>query len=150
MDNIKNIENTMELKVVALPQNGPFVRNTVTAFALQLNPSLSEISDLKTAVEEAFVNIAIHAYPNSIGYATIKAKIINHSIEVIVSDEGIGIEDLEQAQAPFYTSKPDGERSGMGFTIMQTFMSDFEVKNADNGKGLIVRMLKEFESSNTL
>ena len=144
------MKNTIELKVPALSENEQFVRNAIASFALSLNTSLNEMTDLKTAVSEAFTNIVIHAYPGSEGYATIKATIEGNKIEVTIADEGVGIKDLEQAQKPFYTTKSEEERSGMGFTIMQTFTNEFEVKNKENGKGLIVRMLKEFNNGRTI
>ena len=137
------MRNSMEIKFKAIPENEAFARNVVASFVLPLNPSLNEIDDLKTAVSEAVTNVVVHAYPNSTGYVTIKVVTQDSKVAISISDNGIGIQDIEKAITPFYTSKPNEERSGMGFTIMESFMDKIEVTN--NKNGVTVKMLKQIE-----
>ena len=127
--------NEMCLKFLARSENEVFARNAVAAFALPLNPSLSELSDVKTAVSEAVTNCIVHGYRGGEGWITVSCKTDDSSLHIEISDDGRGIEDV--------TTLPDEERSGMGFTIMQTFMSDFSVRSAA-GKGTKVTMRKDF------
>ena len=120
-----------------------FARNVVAAFALPLNPTLSELSDVKTAVSEAVTNCIVHGYRNAEGWITVRCVIEGEKLHIEISDGGTGIEDLEKALTPFYTTLPEEERSGMGFTIMQTFMTDFSVRS-ERGKGTTVTMCKDF------
>ena len=130
--------NYMKLEVAALGQNESFARSAVAAFALCLNPSLAELSDIKTAVSEAVTNCIVHAY----GGESAENKIViecraeetekENILHITVTDGGCGIEDVEKAVQPFYTTLANDERSGMGFTIMQTFMDGFSL---DSGKG---------------
>lgn len=133
--------NSMEIKFKAIPENEAFARNVVASFILPLNPSLNELGDIKTAVSEAVTNVVVHAYPEKPGDIIMKITTKNNIVEISVSDKGVGIQDLERALTPFYTSKPNEERSGMGFTVMESFMDKLEVKN--NKEGLVVNMLKE-------
>ena len=119
--------NEMQLKFMARSENEEFARNVVAAFSLSLNPSLAELSDIKTAVSEAVTNSIVHGYRGEEGWITLVCRIEGSSLHIEISDSGRGICDLEQALTPFYTSLPSEERSGMGFTIMQTFMSSFSV-----------------------
>ncbi len=135
--------NKMQLKILSRSENENFARNTVAAFALTLNPTLSELSDVKTAVSEAVTNCIVHAYPDKEGWITLDCETDETTLHITVSDSGKGIEDLEQALTPFYTSLPGEERSGMGFTIMQTFMTAFSVRSTPN-KGTTVKMSKTF------
>ena len=135
------MKNSVEVKFKAIPQNEAFARNVVASFILPLNPSIDELEDIKTAVNEAITNVIVHAYPNKHGYITMKITTINNIIQINISDNGIGISDVEKALTPFYTSKPTEERSGMGFTVMQSFMDSLEVKN--NKEGLTVCMSKQ-------
>ena len=135
--------NKIELKFSACIENEPFVRTTLAAFILPLNPSLSELEDIKTAVNEAITNVIVHAYPNKTGYVNMKITTTDNNIEINISDSGVGIQDIERALTPFYTSKPKEERSGMGFTVMESFMDKLEVKN--NKDGLTVSMFKTIE-----
>ncbi len=136
--------NQMQLKFLARSENENFARNVVAAFALPLNPTLSELSDVKTAISEAVTNCIVHAYPaDESGWITLECVTEGDTLHITVSDSGKGIADLEQALAPFYTSLPDEERSGMGFTIMQTFMSGFSVES-EQGVGTTVKMSKKF------
>ncbi len=141
------MENYMKLEIAAVGENEGFARSAVAAFALCLNPSLSELSDIKTAVSEAVTNCVVHAYPQDyIGKICIECHVEQEAGEKIlhieITDFGCGIEDVERAKTPFYTSLPDDERSGMGFTIMQTFMDDFRLFS-EKGKGTSVRMVKK-------
>ncbi|AIS52408.1 anti-sigma F factor [Thermoanaerobacter kivui] len=133
--------NMMELKFLSKSQNESFARTVVAAFAAQLDPTIEEIADIKTAVSEAVTNCIIHGYENKIGIITLKAFISDHKIIIEVIDEGKGIEDVEKAMQPLFTSKLEEERAGMGFTVMQTFMDELEVESTP-GKGTIVRMTK--------
>ena len=135
--------NEMCLKFLSRSENEIFARNVVAAYALPLGPTLAELSDVKTAVSEAVTNCIVHGYRDSEGWITLVCKTEGACLHIEISDSGKGIDDLEKALMPFYTTLPDEERSGMGFTIMQTFMSDFSVESAA-GKGTTVRMSKEF------
>lgn len=135
------MKNSMEIKFKAIAENEAFARNVVASFILPLNPSLNELEDIKTAVNEAITNVIVHAYPEKSGYVTMKITTYDNKIEINISDNGVGIQDIERALTPFFTSKPDEERSGMGFTVMESFMDKLEVKN--NKGGVTVCMMKE-------
>ena len=137
--------NYLKLQFYSLPINQAFARDAVAAFCLELNPSLSALSDVKTAVSEAVTNCTVHAYRGATGIVTVECIIEDKSLHIKVSDEGKGIEDVAQAVQPFYTSLPSDERSGMGFTIMQTFMDEFKV-DSEKGKGTVVYMTKSFKA----
>lgn len=140
--------NYMKLEFLSKSQNESFARVVVAAFAAQLDPTIEEISDIKTAVSEAVTNAIIHGYENRLGTIVLEATIEDRKIVVTIKDMGKGIEDLKMAMEPFYTSKPELERSGMGFTVMETFMDELEVKS-ELGKGTVVKMVKEFNSLTT-
>jgi len=135
----------MKLEFLSRSNNESFSRVVVAAFAAQLDPTLEEISDIKTAVSEAVTNSIIHGYEYKEGLITIEATIDKDLIEIIIKDEGKGIDNIEQAMEPFFTSKPDLERSGMGFTVMETFMDSLQVES-NEGKGTIVKMTKKIEN----
>lgn len=135
--------NEMQLKFLSRSENEIFARNAVAAFALPLNPSLSEISDIKTAVSEAVTNAIVHGYRGGEGWIILNCKTDGNSLHIEISDSGRGIEDVAKAQQPFFTTLAGEERSGMGFTIMQTFMDDFAVRSAA-GAGTTVTMRKDF------
>lgn len=135
--------NRMQLRFLSRSENEVFARNVVAAFALPLNPTLSELSDVKTAVSEAVTNCIVHAYPEEENWITISCETSGDKLHIIVSDSGKGIEDIARALTPFYTTCPGEERSGMGFTIMQTFMTTFSVVS-EAGRGTTVRMSKQF------
>ena len=139
------MKNTVELKFKAIAANIPFARNALASFILPLNPSVDELQDMKTAVNEAITNVIVHAYPETTGHVTMKITTKENVVSNSVIDNGVGIQDIERALTPFYTSKPDEERSGMGFTVMEGFMDKIEVKN--NKDGLIVNMIKEIAST---
>ena len=138
-------KNYLKLQFYSLPRNQAFARDAVAAFCLELNPSLSDLSDVKTAVSEAVTNCTVHAYKGNLGLVTIECEIEENSLHIKVSDTGNGIADINQAIQPFYTSAPSDERSGMGFTIMQTFMDEFKV-NSVRGEGTVVYMSKSFKA----
>lgn len=135
------MKNSMEIKFKAIAENEAFARNVVASFILPLNPSLNELEDIKTAVNEAVTNVIVHAYPNKSGYVTMKITTDETKISITISDNGVGIEDIERALVPFYTSKPNEERSGMGFTVMESFMDELKVQS--NKEGVVVSMTKE-------
>ena len=137
--------NSCEIKFKAIAENEAFARNVVASFVLPLNPSVNELEDLKTAVSEAVTNVVVHAYPNEIGNVYLKIAIKNRDVQITIKDDGVGIQDIDRAMTPFYTSKPDEERSGMGFTVMESFMDSLNVKN--NKNGLIVSMTKTIENN---
>ena len=138
----------MKLEIAALSENESFARSAVAAFALYLNPSISELEDIKTAVSEAVTNSVVHAYAG--GGAQNKISIECRAektqeggvLHITVSDGGCGIEDVEKAVLPFYTTLENDERSGMGFTIMQTFMDGFALES-EKGRGTKVRMFRK-------
>ncbi|MBO5955081.1 MAG: anti-sigma F factor [Clostridia bacterium] len=135
------MKNSMEIKFKAVAENEAFARNVVASFILPLNPSVNELEDIKTAVNEAVTNVIVHAYPEKNGYVTMKITTDDNKIQIKISDNGVGIEDIERALVPFYTSKPNEERSGMGFTVMESFMDELQVKS--NKEGVTVVMSKE-------
>ncbi|GAB1156845.1 MULTISPECIES: anti-sigma F factor [Paenibacillus] len=142
--------NFMNLQFAAKSENESFARVTVAAFISQLDPTMDELSDLKTVVSEAVTNSIIHGYNNNPeGVVSIQAQIREDMITIIVEDRGEGIEDLELAKQPLYTSKPELERSGMGFTIMENFMDEFEV-SSEPGRGTSIKMKKRIESKKAM
>lgn len=126
----------------SLPVNESFARSAVGVYALRLNPTLSEISDIKTAVSEAVTNSIVHGYPKSVGEIVVEGYTDNDILHINVFDEGVGIENVDEALEPFYTTKSEEERSGMGFTIMKSFMDDIRVES-EKGSGTKVYMLKK-------
>ena len=134
-------DNEMKLEFVSKSNNESFARITVAAFAAQLDPTIEEISDIKTAVSEAVTNCIIHGYEDREGIIKIECKLTKNEITIEISDNGKGIENIEMAKEPLYTSKPDLERSGMGFTIMESFMEDVKVESIV-GLGTKVTMKK--------
>lgn len=137
--------NFMEVTFKALSINEGFARVCVASFCVQLNPSVDEITDIKTAVSEAVTNCVVHAYPTSMkGDVMLRCELENDVVTVVVSDKGVGIKDIDKAREPFYTSKPSAERSGMGFTVMESFMDEVEVSS--NSFGTTVRMAKKISS----
>ena len=138
-------KNYLKLQFYSLPINQAFARDAVAAFCLELNPTLSALSDVKTAVSEAVTNCTVHAYRGNLGLVTVECEIEDNKLHIKVSDTGKGIPDIQKAVQPFYTTLPSDERSGMGFTIMQTFMDEFKV-NSIQGEGTVVYMSKSFEA----
>jgi stage II sporulation protein AB (anti-sigma F factor) len=137
-------DNKMSIEFVSKSQNEGFARVAVAAFVAQLDPTIDEINDVKTAVSEAVTNSIIHGYENrEDGLVRIEAEINENEVTIVIIDEGIGIEDIEQAMEPLYTSRPDIERSGMGFTVMETFMDDLKVES-EKGTGTKIVIKKKF------
>ena len=140
-----NVINEMKICFDSKSCNEAFARSAVSGFILQLDPTIAELSDIKTAVSEAVTNCIIHGYEEKEGIIKIECKLFVNSIEIIISDEGKGIEDIDKAKEPLYTSKPDLERSGMGFTIMESFMDEMKVESI-LGIGTKVTMKKMLEA----
>jgi len=134
-------ENEMKLEFVSKSNNEAFARITVAAFASQLDPTIEELADIKTVVSEAVTNCIIHGYEDKEGIVKIQCKLFGNSIIIEISDSGKGIENVELAKEPLFTSKPGFERSGMGFTIMESFMDDVKVESVV-GLGTKITMKK--------
>ena len=134
-------KNEMKLEFLSKSNNESFARITVAAFAAQLDPSIEELADIKTAVSEAVTNSIIHGYEEKEGIIKIECRLFTDLIEIEILDNGKGIKDIEEARKPLYTSKPDMERSGMGFTIMESFMDELEIQSTI-GVGTKVTMKK--------
>jgi stage II sporulation protein AB (anti-sigma F factor) len=139
------MENYMKLEVPAKSCNESFVRAAVAAFSVQLDLSIEDLADIKTAVSEAVTNSIVHGYANMKGIVRVTCRIIESVFEMEVTDFGVGIENIGQAMQPLFTSKPECERSGMGFTVMQTFMDEVTVKSKV-GEGTVVTMKKHIRS----
>lgn len=137
-------DNEMKLEFLSKSCNEAFARIAVAAFASQLDPTIEEIADIKTAVSEAVTNSIIHGYENKEGIIKLHCMLKENSIIIEVSDTGIGIEDINIAKEPLYTSKPNLERSGMGFTIMQSFMDELNIESVIN-LGTKITMRKEIK-----
>ena len=135
------MNNKIKVIFSAISENESFARNVISCFVLRLNPSLSQLSDIKTSVSEAVTNAIVHAYKQNDGEITMEAEIIDNEVHINIFDNGVGIENLDKALEPFYTTKPDEERSGMGFTIMQSFMDKVKVESL-KGCGTKVYMVK--------
>ncbi len=138
---MEKYDNEMKLEFISNPHNEALARIAVASFVAYLDPTIEEISDIKTAVSEAVTNSIIHGYENTNGVVTINSKIKENVLEIEIIDNGKGIEDLEKARTPLFTTKPEEERSGMGFTIMETFMDEIQVTSSV-GKGTKVFMKK--------
>jgi stage II sporulation protein AB (anti-sigma F factor) len=143
-------KNFMTLQFASRSENEAFARVAVAAFVSQLDPTLNELTDIKTVVSEAVTNAIIHGYDNrEDGVITISTEMVEDKVWITVEDSGLGIDDLEQAKQPLFTSKPELERSGMGFTIMENFMDEVEVVTAV-GIGTRIKMMKRIESKKAL
>ncbi len=142
-------ENEMKLEFLSKSNNEAFARIAVAAFSAQLDPTIEELADIKTAVSEAVTNCIIHGYENKEGKIKIIAKIFANNIEIEISDSGKGIENIELARKPLYTSKPNLERSGMGFTIMESFMDEVHIESV-YGLGTKVTMKKAIEKQESV
>ncbi|MBC7958679.1 MAG: anti-sigma F factor [Vallitaleaceae bacterium] len=134
-------ENEMKIEFEAKSQNEGFARVVVAAFVAQLDPTVEELSDIKTSVSEAVTNAIIHGYENYGGKVYLFCKIVGNVVYIEIEDHGQGIKDIDEARQPMFTSKPDQERSGMGFTVMEAFMDSVEVESVD-GCGTTVMMKK--------
>lgn len=138
--------NEMKLEFMSKSSNEAFARVVAAAFVSQLDPTIEELADVRTAVSEAVTNAIIHGYEGKPGIIKMICRQFEKSVEIEISDEGKGIEDLEQAMQPLYTSKPDMERSGMGFTVMESFMDMIKVRSKP-GEGTTVTLYKSFGTS---
>ncbi len=133
--------NSLKMEFPSRSANEALARAAVACLVSQLDPTLTELGDIKTAVSEAVTNCIVHAYPNNIGVIKLRARIFdNASVEIVIRDSGVGIEDIEKAMQPLYTTGGD-ERSGMGFTIMESFMGLLRVRSV-RGRGTVVTMKK--------
>ena len=137
-------ENYMILEFPSRSANEAFARSAVACFASQLDPTLEELGDIRTAVSEAVTNCIVHAYPEKLGVITLRCRILKDNVlDIVVKDQGVGIADIEQARRPMFTTG-GADRSGMGFTIMESFMTSFEIKS-EQGKGTTVHMRRRIQ-----
>ena len=137
-------ENYMILEFPSKSVNEAFARSAVACFASQMDPTLEELGDIKTAVSEAVTNCIVHAYPAEMGTIMLRCRILKDNVlDIVIKDKGVGIQDLEKAKTPMFTTG-GSERSGMGITIMQSFMTDFEI-SSDPHKGTTVHMRRRIQ-----
>ncbi len=137
-------ENYMVLEFPSKSSNEAFARSAVACFAAQMDPTLEELGDIRTAVSEAVTNCIVHGYPDGYGVITLRCRILkDNTLDIVIKDKGVGIENLEQARRPMFTTG-GSERSGMGFTIMESFMTSFQVTSAP-GKGTTVHMRRKLQ-----
>ena len=135
-------ENYMILEFPSKSANEGFARSAVACFAAQMDPTFEELGDIRTAVSEAVTNCIVHAYPNGLGLITIRCRILkDNTLDIVIKDKGVGIEDLEKARKPMYTTG-GADRSGMGFTIMESFMTSLTI-TSEAGKGTTVHMRRK-------
>jgi len=143
---MKHVKNQMRMSFVSRSSNEGFSRAAVAAFVLPLDPTVAEISDLKTSVSEAVTNAIVHAYPDTVGTVYIEARITDDDRVIIkIRDKGIGIPDIAKAMEPLYTTSSD-ERAGLGFAVMQSFCDKVRVRSAE-GKGTTVTLEKQLHSA---
>lgn len=138
------MDNFMSLKIEAKSSNEAFARSVVAAFCTSLNPTVDQINDIKTAVSEAVTNSIVHGYENKGGLIEIASYLKGRTVHIEIGDHGVGIKDVIKARQPFYTTKPDQERSGMGFTVMESFMDTLNVYENEGG-GVMVVMSKNLD-----
>ncbi len=137
-------DNYMILEFPSKSSNEAFARSAVACFAAQMDPTLEELGDIRTAVSEAVTNCIVHAYPNALGIITVRCRILKDNVlDIVVKDRGIGIADIEQAKRPMFTTG-GSDRSGMGFTIMESFMTTFEL-SSEPEKGTTVHMRRKIQ-----
>ena len=137
-------DNFMILEFPSKSCNEAFARSAVACFAAQMDPTMEELGDIRTAVSEAVTNCIVHAYPDELGIITLRCRILkDHVLDIVVKDKGIGIADIEQAKKPMFTTG-GADRSGMGFTIMESFMTTFEL-TSEQGKGTTVHMRRKLQ-----
>ena len=139
-----NSANYIKLEFPGKSINEGYARSAIAAFAAQLDPTWEELGDIRTAVSEAVTNAIVHAYPDEIGVITLRCRILkDNTLDIVIKDRGIGIDDVEKARKPLFTTG-GSERSGMGFTIMESFMTTFSVSSAP-GKGTVVHMRRRIQ-----
>ncbi len=137
-------ENYMILEFPSRSCNEAFARSAVACFAAQMDPTMEELGDIRTAVSEAVTNCIVHAYPHGLGIITLRCRILKENVlDIVVKDKGVGIADIEQAKKPMFTTGGT-ERSGMGFTIMESFMTSMRV-TSEPGKGTSVHMRRKIQ-----
>ena len=136
--------NEMKIEFDSKSENEGFARTTVAVFLTQLDPTLEELADIKTVVSEAVTNSIIHGYENKEGKGVVEVRFEDRDITIKITDYGVGIEDISKAREPLYTSKPELERSGMGFAFMEAFMDELDVQSSV-GAGTVVTMKKHME-----
>lgn len=134
-------DNEMRLDFLSLSENESFARSCAAAFCTQLNPTIEELSDVRTAISEAVTNAIIHGYENQSGMVHLRCTLEGDLFTATVRDDGVGIRDIEQARQPFFTTRPELERSGMGFTVMEAFMEEVVIESVP-GQGTSVTMKK--------
>lgn len=139
---IREQAQEMSICFESYPENEQFARMVVTAFLMDLNPTVDELADVKTAVSEAVTNAIIHGYEDEIGQVSMSCCKRGGEIVVTISDQGAGIADVEKAREPFYTTRPEAERSGMGFSFMEAFMDEVHI-TSEEGQGTCVQMKKQ-------
>ena len=137
-------KNSMRIEFPNNSDNERFARSVAAAFVLELDPTLDQLSEIKTAISEAVTNAIIHGYDNTEGTVVMEGSIFDDTVEFIISDNGVGIPDIRRAREPLFTGKPEMERSGMGFTIMETFMDRMDVES-EVGKGTRITMCKKLK-----
>ncbi|WP_058307528.1 anti-sigma F factor [Gracilibacillus massiliensis] len=144
------MNNSMELKFKSVSENEAFARISVAAFVSQIDPNMDELTEIKTVVSEAVTNAIIHGYEEDpTQHVFISCTLTDSSLSVLIEDNGLGIENIDLAKEPLYTSKPELERSGMGFTIMENFMDKVEIISYP-GEGTKVKMTKDFQTSKSM
>lgn len=137
-------ENYMTLEFPSRSSNEAFARSAVACFAAQLDPTMEELGDIRTAVSEAVTNAIVHGYPDELGMVTLRCRILKgNTLDIVVKDKGVGISDIDQARRPMFTTG-GADRSGMGFTIMESFMTDLDI-TSEPGKGTTVHMRRKLQ-----
>ncbi len=142
------MNNSMKLEFLSISKNEQFARTAVASFVSQLNPTLDELDDIKTAVSEAVTNAIVHAYPNVVGMVHMHCVLEDKLVKITVSDNGLGISDISLARTPLYTTVKTGERSGLGFTVMETFMDEISVTSEPH-KGTVITMQKRIKNADS-
>ena len=137
-------ENYMILEFPSKSSNEAFARSAVSCFAAQMDPTMEELGDIRTAVSEAVTNAIVHGYPQELGCITVRCRILkDHVLDIVVKDRGVGIRDIDQARRPMFTTG-GADRSGMGFTIMESFMTELDIQS-EPGKGTTVHMRRKLQ-----
>ena len=137
-------DNYMILEFPSKSSNEAFARSAVSCFAAQMDPTIEELGDIRTAVSEAVTNAIVHGYPNGLGTITLRCRILKDNVlDIVIKDKGVGIFDIEQARQPMFTTG-GADRSGMGFTIMESFMTDLSI-SSEQGKGTTVHMRRRLQ-----
>lgn len=139
------MKNTMRIEIPSISANERFARTVCAAFLIELDPTIEEITEIKTAISEAVTNAIIHGYKSGEGIVEIYGEISDREVTYIIKDKGCGIADIEKAREPLYTGMPESERSGMGFSIMEAFMDDLKVESVE-GQGTTVTMTKRLKN----